>query len=64
MKNAMSARGKLTCDVWPAHDPDRLARNHPDLPPDHPHLHAHDRQRAHALVIDELHKRWPRGVAR
>lgn len=50
--------------LWPAHDPDRLAHAHPDLPPDHPHLLAHDGQHAHAVVIDDLHRHWPRRRAR
>lgn len=48
--------------LWPAHDPETLAHDHPDLPPDHPHLHEHGSVHAHALVIDELHRRWPRSA--
>lgn len=46
--------------LWPAHDPAVLGHHHPDLPPDHPHLRAHGAQHAHALVIDDLHRTWPR----
>lgn len=45
--------------IWPAADPVTLPHHHPDLAPDHPHLHGagpHD----HAVVIDDLHRRWPR----
>lgn len=48
--------------LWPAHDPETLAHDHPDLPPDHPHLHEHGSVHAHALVIDELHRSWPRSA--
>lgn len=48
--------------LWPAHDPETLAHDHPDLPPDHPHLHEHGSVHAHALVIDDLHRRWPRSA--
>ena len=49
--------------LWPSDDPEQVAHNHPDLPPDHPHLHgetAADGTHTHALVIDELHTTWPR----
>lgn len=45
--------------LWPADDPEVLAHDHPDLPPDHPHLHDHGPGHAHAFVIDRLHRRWP-----
>lgn len=48
--------------LWPAHDPEVLAHDHPDLPPDHPHLREHEAGHAHALVIDDLHRRWPRSA--
>lgn len=46
--------------LWPATDPAELDHAHPDLAPDHPHLrdHAGDGHR-HALMIDDLHRRWP-----
>ena len=46
--------------LWPANDQTVLQHDHPDLPPDHPHLAEHGHQHAHAVVIDELHSRWPR----
>lgn len=48
--------------LWPGQDPEVLRHRHPELPPDHPHLHAHGAEHAHALVIDDLHKRWPRAM--
>ena len=45
--------------LWPSRDPVEVAHNHPDLPPDHPHLHDHGAGHRHALVIDRLHRRWP-----
>jgi MFS family permease len=53
--------------LWPAADPELVEHEHPELPPDHPHLsegHSHggrrdDRRHAHAFVIDELHRIWP-----
>ena len=49
----------LALRLWPAHDPAVLAHRHDDLPPDHPHLRAHGADHRHALVIDDLHPRWP-----
>ena len=46
--------------LWPAHDPVEVAHDHPDLAPDHPHLCAHMDGHRHALVIDGLHRRWPK----
>ncbi len=49
--------------LWPANDPAVREHQHPNLPPDHPHLargghgdgrHSH----AHTFHIDELHPRW------
>lgn len=46
--------------VWPAGDPSEIAHEHPDLPPDHPHLrNAHDKRHRHVLVIDDEHRVWP-----
>lgn len=46
--------------VWPAGDPSELAHDHPDLPPDHPHLKAHGGARhRHVFVIDDEHRAWP-----
>lgn len=47
--------------IWPEEDPEVVAHTHDDLPWGHPHLakgHPEGRAR-HALVIDELHPRWP-----
>ncbi|MBD1204914.1 MAG: MFS transporter [Rhodobacteraceae bacterium] len=46
--------------LWPAHDPEVVSHRHPELPPDHPHLRAHAAEHAHPLVIDDLHRTWPR----
>ncbi|MDO8885102.1 MAG: MFS transporter [Pseudotabrizicola sp.] len=48
--------------IWPAQDASELAHDHPDLPPDHPHLAEHGARHAHAYVIDDLHRRWPRAA--
>lgn len=47
--------------VWPATEADEIPHEHPELPPDHPHLAAHASalRHSHALVIDDLHLRWP-----
>jgi MFS family permease len=48
--------------IWPAHDAGVLPHDHPDLPPDHPHLAEHGPHHSHAVVIDDLHRRWPRAA--
>ena len=49
--------------LWPATDPADLPHAHPDLPPDHPHLRNHaGAEHRHALMIDDLHRRWPRAT--
>jgi MFS family permease len=46
--------------VWPAGLPQEIVHEHPDLPPDHPHLRAHGgRRHAHVFVIDDEHRVWP-----
>lgn len=45
--------------LWPATDQAILTHDHPDLPLDHPHLAEHGDHHAHAVVIDQLHRRWP-----
>lgn len=49
--------------LWPAQDPDTLAHDHADLPPDHPHLAVHAAENGaghrHPFVIDALHPTWP-----
>jgi H+ antiporter protein len=44
--------------LWPSVDPEAVAHDHPDLPPDHPHLRS-QRRHVHAFTIDDLHPRWP-----
>ena len=59
---AISAVGVVVAfAVWPRSDPDALPHEHPDLPPDHPHLreHATSGTHLHAIVIDEYHPHWP-----
>ncbi|OYU19837.1 MAG: MFS transporter [Rhodobacteraceae bacterium PARR1] len=48
--------------LWPALDHPEMRHDHPDLPPGHPHLAEHGTRHAHAVVIDELHQRWPKGA--
>lgn len=47
--------------LWPESGRRVLEHDHPDLPPDHPHLKAHDgrRRHAHVFVIDDEHRVWP-----
>lgn len=58
---ALAAAGVLTgARVWPAGDPSELEHDHPDLPPDHPHLKAYGHKRhRHVFVIDDEHRAWP-----
>ena len=46
--------------IWPAHDPEMVRHDHPDLPADHPHLHDHGVAHTHVLRIDDLHRVWPK----
>lgn len=48
--------------LWPAQDQSVLPHDHPDLPHDHPHLAEHGPQHTHPIVIDDLHRRWPRAA--
>jgi MFS family permease len=48
--------------LWPANDQTILPHDHPDLPPGHPHLAEHGEHHAHAVVIDDLHHRWPKAA--
>ncbi|KAF0137229.1 MAG: NreB protein [Xanthobacteraceae bacterium] len=52
----------ITRIVWPADDPEVVPHSHADLPPDHPHIATHrsDGRHAHAFVIDDVHRSWPR----
>lgn len=46
--------------LWPSGEENVLAHEHPELPPDHPHLRqAHGKRHAHAFIIDSLHPSWP-----
>ncbi len=47
--------------VWPVSESEVLVHDHPDLPPDHPHLQAHQQKgrHAHSFVIDDEHRAWP-----
>ncbi|MEJ6402186.1 MFS transporter [Yoonia sp. 2307UL14-13] len=49
----------LALRLWPSGDPEVILHSHPDLPPDHPHVQAHGRSHAHALIIDDEHHVWP-----
>ncbi|MGV8987253.1 MAG: MFS transporter [Cypionkella sp.] len=49
----------LVWRLWPAADPVVLAHDHPELPPDHPHLQGHAGGHRHDYVIDPLHRHWP-----
>lgn len=61
---ALTALGLLgllaALTAWPARDAAAIPHAHPDLAPDHPHLREHGRAHAHPLVIDALHRHWPR----
>ncbi|MBH1973800.1 MAG: MFS transporter [Rhodobacteraceae bacterium] len=48
--------------IWPTKDASELVHDHSDLPLDHPHLAEYGPRHAHAFVIDELHRRWPRAA--
>jgi MFS family permease len=48
--------------IWPSQDDSVLPHTHPNLPPDHPHLSQHGSEHAHAFVIDDLHRRWPKAA--
>lgn len=48
--------------IWPALETSKLAHDHPELPPGHPHLVEHGDHHVHIFVIDDLHRRWPRAA--
>lgn len=48
----------LATTLWPRHSSDAMEHRHDDLPPDHPHLKG-DGPHAHAIIIDDLHPRFP-----
>ncbi|NOE35579.1 MULTISPECIES: MFS transporter [unclassified Ruegeria] len=45
--------------LWPRLDQEPILHDHPDLPPDHPHL-AGSGPHVHPIVIDDLHPHFPR----
>jgi MFS family permease len=52
----------LAIFAWPEGDPKELDHEHPDLPPDHPHLRGYrDKgvRHSHVFVIDDEHRAWP-----
>jgi H+ antiporter protein len=49
----------LARSLWPEEDADVISHRHPELLPNHPHLHGAPSRHAHAYVIDNLHHRWP-----
>jgi MFS family permease len=59
---ALAAAGIVAAwHLWPVGEPAALPHEHPDLPPDHPHLAGH-RRHAHPFVVDDLHPRWGMGA--
>lgn len=44
---------------WPVAEADLIPHDHPELPPDHPHLRGQPSMHVHAYVLDDLHPRWP-----
>jgi MFS family permease len=50
----------LALRLWPGDQARAPLHDHPELPPDHPHLRTHGQgPHAHSYVIDDLHRRWP-----
>jgi hypothetical protein len=52
----------LAIYTWPKGDPMELHHEHPDLPPDHPHLQGNRDKvfgHSHVFVIDDEHRVWP-----
>ena len=54
----------LASRVWPAHDPDVVEHDHPDLPAGHAHalgaaLVGQRVRHSHAFVVDDHHPHWP-----
>lgn len=45
--------------LWPSDDGVPVIHDHPDLPPNHPHLN-HKTPHAHPIIIDDLHPKVPR----
>lgn len=64
---AIAALGLLLAMFfWPSNDSEQVEHTHPDLAPDHPHwqegLGPDRTAHRHALVIDDLHQKWPTGL--
>ncbi|PWE31852.1 MFS transporter [Pararhodobacter marinus] len=64
---AMAALGAvLAWRLLPVDDGQDVVHQHPDLPPDHPHLRAYTDARTHShhhpIIIDDLHRDWPRAM--
>ena len=51
----------LAARLWPGEEAGAVSHEHPDLPPDHPHLQAHGgaRHHSHEIIIDDEHLHWP-----
>jgi MFS family permease len=63
LMGAIAAFGLISAAIlWPADDPQIMEHDHSDLPPDHPHLRDHGKIHSHPLIIDDLHRHWPRGA--
>ncbi|MCL7406918.1 MFS transporter [Paradonghicola geojensis] len=63
LMGAFAAFGLISAMIlWPADDPQIIEHDHSDLPPDHPHLRDHGKIHSHPLIIDDLHRHWPRGA--
>jgi predicted MFS family arabinose efflux permease len=48
--------------LWPAQESEEIVHEHPDLPPEHPHLREHPpvgTRHSHVYVIDDWHRAWP-----
>lgn len=58
---ALAATGTIwALWVWPSLDPEVITHDHPELPPDHPHLSSQSsKKHRHSFVIDDLHTSWP-----
>lgn len=64
---AIAGVGVLLAMVfWPSNDCEQVKHMHADLAPDHPHwqegLGPDRKTHRHALVIDDLHQKWPTGL--
>ncbi len=59
---AIAALGLVVATrIWPASGSEKLAHKHPDLSPQHPHLREYGiANHRHAIVVDDLHQKWPR----